>query len=392
MQRYRGITLKKGREKVLSRKHPWIFSRALNPQEDKIRAGEIVKIMDYKGKYLATGFYHPNNIALRIISYTDVAIDQNFWERKIVAAYQLRKKSNLPNNHTNCYRLFHGEGDNVSGLVIDIFGSTAVIQCHTEGIYLCIDDITEAVKTTIPEITHIYNKSQKLLPGTKVNDSYLYGEADQVKNIVVENQIKFKIDWLTGQKTGFFLDQRHNRQLLASYAKNKSILNCFSYTGGFSMYALLAGAKNVTSIDISQRALNTLEENLSINNLKKNHQTICGDVMQYLKEVDPYQFDIIVVDPPAFAKNISKKHKAVIAYKRLNALAINKVKKQGLIFTFSCSQVVDTSLFYNTIVAAAIEAGRNIRVLHKLSQGPDHPVNIFHPEGSYLKGLVLFVE
>jgi 23S rRNA (cytosine1962-C5)-methyltransferase len=393
---YKTLKLKKGKEIIILRKHPWIFSGALQKVEKWPNEGEIVEVLDHHNQFLAMASYHRSNIALRILSFEKEKIDKSFFINRLESAKVLRKNSGIPSPNTNCYRFIHGEGDGLSGLIIDIYGNTAVIQCHNLAIYHLRKEIAEAmIEVKKGEIHNIYSKSEKSLKGQKIeikDDYLLLSSESPPTTTVLENGIQFTIDWISGQKTGFFLDQRENRKLLRQYCENKKVLNCFSYTGGFTMYALKANAHSVASIDISEKAINILNENARINNSSDNSIAKVGDVMEFLKTEEDNVWDIVIVDPPAFAKNISKKHNAVIAYKRLNALAIRKVKSGGLLFTFSCSQVVDTELFYNTITAASIETGRNIRVIHKLMQGPDHPINIYHPEGSYLKGLVLYIE
>jgi 23S rRNA (cytosine1962-C5)-methyltransferase len=387
------IFLKNKKDTAVRRKHPWIFSGAVQPQEEEIKDGELVKVFDSKKNYLAVGHWQNGSIAVRIISHEEVEIDQSFWNRKIKTAYDLRQKLGLTNNpNTNCFRLIHAEGDGLPGLIVDIYDTTAVIQCHSIGMYKSRKNIAEAIETVLGDkVETIYDKSKETLPGRfgrSTADAFLKGE--NTTGLVKENGHLFKVNWEEGQKTGFFLDQRDNRALLATFSKDRTVLNAFCYSGGFSVYALKAGASKVDSVDISQKAVDLAAENVAHNgNFEGQHEAIAADVMQFLKECPAY--DVVIVDPPAFAKSLSKKHNAVQGYKRLNALAIKKVKPGGFLFTFSCSQVVDRPLFYNTIVAAAIESGRNLRVLAHLSQPADHPVSLFHPEGSYLKGLVLQV-
>ena len=325
------------------------------------------------------------------MSFKKIALDQPFWDEKIANAVAFRHQLGLPNQTTNCYRLIHGEGDGLTGLVIDVYGGTAVMQCHSIGMHREREFISKALQKCLPDIKAVYDKSSDSLPerySASMEDGYIFGNA--APGEVIENGHSFFVDWESGQKTGFFLDQRDNRQQLAKYVKNKKVLNAFCYSGGFSIYALQAGAAEVHSIDVSKKAMAWTDKNVALNSSHAAHKSITGNVLEYLKDTAPYE--VMVIDPPAFAKNINKRHNAVQGYKRLNALAMQKLEKNGVLFTFSCSQVIDRQLFYNTIVAAAIEAGRNIRVMHHLSQPADHPVNIFHPEGSYLKGLVLQVE
>ena len=382
--------LKKGKEIAIGRKHPWIFSGALE-SIDPCTTGDLVQVYDYKNNWLACGHVGDGSIAIRILSFTQQEIDAQFWVSRIQNCKDLRNKLSLGMNFpTNAYRLVHGEGDLLPGLIIDIYANTAVIQAHTDGMYLNLDAIAEAIKTVFgDEIAHIYSKSSAAMHDAEIEDEFLLGDQHEV--IATENNMKFKVNWVTGQKTGFFLDQRENRQLLGHYSKGKSVLNTFSYSGGFSVAALVGGASKVVSVDISQTAVALADENVALNNLTENHQSVQADVMKNLKD-EPEMFDIVVLDPPAFAKSLTKKHQATMGYKRLNMLGLERVKPGGLLFTFSCSQVIDEKLFANTVTAAAIEVGRNCRILHRLGQGPDHPVNIFHPEGHYLKGLVLEVE
>ncbi len=390
------IKLKPGKDISIARKHPWIFSGAIANIPKSVKDGDTVTISDNKSQFLAIGHYQGGgSIALRIICYEEISIDQAFWTKTIQNAAFYRKALRLVDNQsTNTYRLFHGEGDGIPGLIIDIYNDIAVIQCHSIGVHKAVSYLAEGIKQEFGKvIKSIYIKSKDTLPeqyGMTVEDELIYGTEGQT--IITEYGVQFKIDVFTGQKTGFFLDQRENRNLLAQYSIGKSVLNCFCYTGGFSMYALNAGATKVVSVDISQKAMDLVDENVEINHFKQPHISVCANVMQYLSDPELPSFDIVVVDPPAFAKSMHKRHNAVQAYKRLNVLALKKVHPGGILFTFSCSQVVGTHLFYDTIVAAAMESGKRIRVMQSLSQGPDHPVNIFHPEGHYLKGLMLFVE
>ncbi len=379
----------------MRRRHPWIFSGAIHRMEGNPDDGDLVHVHDAWGNLLGIGHYHNGSIAVRLLSFE--AADPNttaFWQQKFNNARQVRAWCRLPDVHTNAYRLIHGEGDGLSGLIIDIYGSTAVVQCHSIGMHRQRAQIAEALLHVFAgDITCIYDKSAEALPpkyAAEQQNGVLAGEA-QASAIVVENGVKFKIDWVTGQKTGFFLDQRDNRQLLREFVPGRSVLNTFCYTGGFSCYAVQAGAASVQSVDISAKAMELTDENIALNApFTGHHESITADVMHYLKEIDQ-KHEVVIVDPPAFAKSLEKRHNAVQGYKRLNALAFEKVAPNGIMFTFSCSQVIDRELFYNTIAAAAIEAKREIRVLKHLTQGADHPVSMFHPEGAYLKGLVLHV-
>ena len=391
---YSKVHLKKNKDAAVRRNHPWIFSGAIQRKDKDLKDGDIVEVFTYDDQYLATGYFQDNTIAIRILSFVKCDIDFSFWLETIGRAFQLRQRLDLTENKaTNAYRLMHAEGDNVSGLIIDIYNNTAVIQCHSIGIHQRIDIITKALKEVLGDkISVIYDKSKGTLPknyGQSMENKYLLGE--NPANTVLENNQIFKIDWEKGQKTGFFLDQRDNRQLLAELTKDNTVLNTFCYSGGFSIYALAAGASLVHSVDVSKTAIELTNQNVALNNFEEKHESFAMDVLTFLKQSE-MEYDIVVVDPPAYAKSIKARHNAVQGYKRLNKEAFKKVKSGGLMFTFSCSQVVDRVLFYNTILAAALESKRNIKVLHHLSQPADHPVNIFHPESSYLKGLVLYVE
>lgn len=388
------VILKAGKEAAVQRYHPWIFSGAIQHIEGEARDGDTVEVFSKDGRYLATGHYQAGSIMVRIFSFRPTAADQNFWNEKVTEAYRYRQVLGLPHHpKTNCYRLVHGEGDGLPGLIIDIYGSTAVVQCHSIGMHRDRERIATALKTVYGgALKSIYDKSAETLPrnyATGQHNTYLLGNL--VEDSVHENGYKFSIDWEKGQKTGFFLDQRENRQLLGHYASGKTVLNAFSYTGGFSIYALGNGARQVDSVDASGKAMELTAENVRLNfgNIA-NHQSYTADVLKFLKDCEPV-YDLMIVDPPAFAKSLGKRHNAVQGYKRLNALALQKIKSGGILFTFSCSQVVDRNLFESTIVAAALEARKQVKVMHHLSQAADHPANIFHPEGSYLKGLAVFV-
>jgi 23S rRNA (cytosine1962-C5)-methyltransferase len=393
---YPTARLKKGKEVTFFRKHPWIFSGAIQEVDTSIEEGDLVAIQDYQGKSLGVGFYSlGKTIALRVIGFEpQLRIDMDFWVNCIKKAYEYRVQV-IPglNSTTNAYRLFNGEGDGVSGLIVDVYNQNYIIQAHNYGVYKCLGEIGKALIHFFGEpVKTIYCKSKETLPslaGQFVDDRFIFGNLEE--DWILENNLSFKVNWVKGQKTGFFLDQRENRALLAQYSPGKRILNCFSYSGGFSIYGLCHNALEVVSVDVSEKAIRLCEENVIENKVQQRHQGVVANVLEYLKSNED-TFDIVVVDPPAFAKSLAKRHNAVQAYKRLNVLALKKVGKGGLLFTFSCSQVIGEDLFYNTITAAAIESGRNIRVVKKMNQGPDHPINIYHPEGHYLKGLVLCVE
>jgi 23S rRNA (cytosine1962-C5)-methyltransferase len=386
------ITLKKDKEKSLQRRHPWIFSGAIFPPSHPLEDGTVVYVSDISKNIIATGHFFNGNIAIKILAFEKVAINVQFWEKSIDNAFQLRIKLGLPNSSTNCYRLIHGEGDGLPGLISDVYADVCVLQAHSIGMYKALPQIVTAIQKTIPSIKHIYSKSKETLPeqfASTVTNSFLLGNIAEV--IVKENNIQFSIPLAEGQKTGFFLDQRSHRLLLQKYCRNQSVLNTFCYTGGFSLYAMNGGALTVHSTDISAKAIAALEHNISLNSFTVEHQSFTDDTLQYLKK-SASTYDIVILDPPAYAKSIQKRHKAVIGYKNLNVQGIKSVAKGGLLFTFSCSQVIDMELFTHTVTAAAIECGRNIRILHQLTQPADHPVSIFHPEGRYLKGLVLYID
>ncbi len=407
------IILKKGRDEAVRRFHPWIFSGAIQRMDvDKsqnaknvLEDGDLVEVVDTKNQFLAMGYYNDGSITVRVLSFEKEAINASFWAKRIQNAYNYRKKIGLiGSKQTNCYRLIHAEGDGLPGLIIDVYHNVAVVQCHGIGMHRQIVMIQEALKSVFGEkLVAIYDKSAETLPsrvdGTgsqyvsqiNLKNDYLWGQSE-VPLTVLENGNAFAIDWITGQKTGFFLDQRDNRDLISRYVTGKTVLNAFCYSGGFSVYALKSGAKSVHSVDISQKAIDLTDRNVELNRpFAGEHTSLAADVLPFLKD-NQRVYDIMIVDPPAFAKSIAKRHNAVQAYKRLNAMALRQITEGGVLFTFSCSQVVDRQLFYDTIVAASIEAGRKVRVMHHLTQPADHPVNIFHPEGSYLKGLVLYVE
>ncbi len=391
---YPNIRLQKGKEISLYRRHHWVFSGAIAQADPGLENGDLVSVFSSKNEFLGIGHFAQGSIMVRIISFEERAIDQNFWNDKINSAYQLRKNLGLTDSEqTNVYRLIHGEGDQLPGLVIDFYNGTAVIQAHQIGMHRHVQEITEALKKVYgPVLKGVYDKSAETLPknlNIQTNE-WIWGKAET--DLVKEYCATYRIDWEKGQKTGFFVDQRENRKLVSAYSKGKKVLNTFCYSGGFSVLALQEGAQEVHSVDISAKAIELTEENVLLNSgFIGKHQSITADVVKYIREIGD-DFDLIILDPPAFAKNIKARHNAVQAYKRLNAEALRKIKPGGILFTFSCSQVVDKQLFANTITAAAMESKRSVRVLHQLSQPADHPINIFHPETEYLKGLVLYVE
>ncbi|MEZ4884996.1 MAG: class I SAM-dependent rRNA methyltransferase [Chitinophagales bacterium] len=403
-QIYPKISLKASKVAAVHRRHPWIFSGAIQTIEGQPKEGEIVSVFTPQNRHIATGYYSKQgSISVRVLTFEEEAIDLQFWKRKLQQAYDYRKAIGLiDSEQTNVFRLVNAEGDGLSGLIIDYYNGTAVLQAHSVGIFQQRHEITAALKEVMgAKLKAVYDKSLTFNKNEQKNtideasissfNPYLLGNLEQ-KN-VSENGHLFKVDWEKGQKTGFFIDQRDNRQLLAQYVADKSVLNTFCYSGGFSVYALKAGASLVHSVDSSQKAIDWTDENVLINNLQSEqnkHQSFTADVMTFLSE-PPQQYDVIVLDPPAFAKSLKARHRAMKAYRRLNAKALKQIKSGGILFTFSCSGVVERQLFEDTVRSAAIEVGRTVRILHYLSQPADHPINIFHPEGHYLKGLVLYV-
>lgn len=375
----------------LERKHPWVFSGAIDLATDDLEDGDLVTVTDPKGVFLARGHFQNATIAVRVLTFEDVPVDASFFENKISNAYNLRLNLGLYNSKNTIFRLIHGEGDSLPGLIIDFYNGVAVVQCHSIGMYHSLELISNALQKVIGDkLIAIYSKSTDCLPDrTDVENKYLFGSCE-TPHIALENGVKLNIDWVTGQKTGFFIDQRESRTLLGKYSVGKKVLNTFCYSGGFSLQAIQGGATLVHSLDSSKKAIQLTDENIALNGYE-NHMSIVADAMEYLKDL-PESYDIIVLDPPAFAKHRDKRHKAIQGYKRLNAHAIRQIKPGGIIFTFSCSQVVDKAMFTNTVIAAAIESGRNVRILEQLHQPADHPINAFHPEGEYLKGLVIQVD
>jgi 23S rRNA (cytosine1962-C5)-methyltransferase len=384
------IQLKHGKDAPIKRFHPWVFSGAIQKQDDNLVDGDWVNVINIKNEYLGCGHFHKGSIAVKLLSFQPILDLQQFWEDKFQKALDLRKSLAL--NDTNAYRLIHGEGDFCPGLIIDIYDGVIVFQAHTIGMHQSRNEISTALQKVFgSSIRAIYDKSKETLPSDyaqNCTNQYIYGDS-QVPHEVKENGIKFSVNWVTGQKTGFFIDQRENRHSLAQFAKGKNVLNTFCYSGGFSIYALLAGANKVISLDASAKAIDLVNENIKINQLDSaNHLALVGETLPYLKNTEE-EFDIIILDPPAFAKSVGTKHKALQGYQKINELAMKKIKKNGLIYTFSCSQVITRDLFYNMLVAAGISVGREIQVIHQMTQSPDHPINLFHPESNYLKGFVL---
>jgi 23S rRNA (cytosine1962-C5)-methyltransferase len=389
------VIISSGKDNALKRFHPWVFSGAIKKISGEVHDGDVVEVFSSQNEYLGTGHYQDGSIAVRIFSFKQINPDGLFWKSKIENAYQYRKSIGIIGKEdTNVYRLVFGEGDGLPGLVIDYYNGTAVLQAHSIGMHKEREHITEALKEVYGDkLKAVYDKSKESLAGRYsdgIENGYLFGK--DIEKQVMENGHLFKIDWEEGQKTGFFVDQRENRSLVAHYAPGRKVLDCFCYAGGFSVYALKAGATEVHSIDASKTAIKLTDNNIELNFGQGAKQTShVTDAFDYLK-VKQGEYDMMILDPPAFAKHREARHHAVMGYKRLNALAISGIKPGGIIFTFSCSQVVDKYLFHGAITAAAIEAGRNVRIMKYLSQPPDHPIGIFHPEGEYLKGMVLYVE
>jgi 23S rRNA (cytosine1962-C5)-methyltransferase len=368
-----------------------VFSGAIDLIDDEISDGDIVSVFDSKNRFLASGHFQNATIAVRILTFEELELNQIFYNNVLSEAIELRKTLGLFSKENTICRILHGEGDGLPGLIIDYYNGVAVIQCHSIGMYQSIEFISIALQTVFGKsLKAIYSKSSETLHNkSDIVDGYIYGTC-KTPHKGKENGITFSIDWITGQKTGFFIDQRENRKLLSKYAQNKKILNTFCYSGGFSLFALKAGAKEVHSLDSSKKAIELTEQNVTLNKLEDNHVSIVADAMEFMKTVDN-SFDVIILDPPAFAKHRDKRHQAIQGYKRLNEMAIRSIRPGGIIFTFSCSQVVDKNLFTHTVIAAAISSGRKIRILEQLHQPADHPINAFHPEGEYLKGLVIQV-
>lgn len=392
---YHKIFLKKGKDESLRRFHPWIFSGAIRNIEGNVEEGDIVEVYTHENEYIATGHYQIGSIAVRVLTFEKTVIDKAFYRDKLQTAYRVREAAGIakrPGNNT--FRLVHGEGDNLPGLVIDIYGKTAVMQAHSIGMhkakYIIAETLLEIMGATIE---NIYYKSETTLP-FKANldddNGFIIGGCND--DIAMENGLKFHVDWLKGQKTGFFIDQRDNRALLEKYAKDHSVLNMFCYTGGFSFYAMRGGAKLVHSVDSSAKAIELTKKNVELNFANDDrHQAFTEDAFKFLDNINE-KYDLIILDPPAFAKHRDAVKNALQGYKRLNVKALEKIEKGGILFTFSCSQVISKQDFRTAVFSASAIAKRNVRILHQLTQPADHPINIFHPEGEYLKGLVLYVD
>lgn len=383
------VTLKRGKERPVLRFHPWIFSGAIAEIIGDAEDGALVEVRDNFDNFLARGHYQKGSISVRILSFVEERLDATFWNLKFREAFARRRAMGFPDEKTNCFRLIHGEGDGLPGLIVDVYADVAVVQCHSIGMYKTREVIAQAIlEESSGFLTAVFDKSAESM-GKQGGNSFLLGSSEN--RIVLENGHQFLVDFETGQKTGFFIDQRDNRELLAKYCQGKKVLNTFCYTGGFSVYALKAGAKLVHSVDASKKAIELTIENVELNKpFHGEHEALIEDVPEWLRQQKSV-YDVIVLDPPAFAKHQDARHRAVQAYKRLNRTAIEQIAPNGILFTFSCSQVVDRELFRNTVTAAAIEAGRKVSILHQLTQPADHPVSIYHPEGEYLKGLVLLI-
>ena len=392
------VQLRKGKDESLRRFHPWVFSGAIAHIDDGVSEGEVVRVVTHTGEFIAVGHYQEGSIAVRVLTFSDVPIDGEFWTSRLRSALQMRQAIGIADNpNNNTYRLVHGEGDHLPGLIIDVYGQTAVMQAHSIGMHLCRKEIAQTLAAVMESrISHIYYKSETTLPFMTADDmnGFLYGGSDD--NVAMENGLKFRVDWLKGQKTGFFVDQRENRSLLEHFAKGKRVLNMFCYTGGFSFYAMRGGAELVHSVDSSAKAIELTKQNVALNFPgDPRHEAFCEDAFKFLEGIGHQKeqsYDLIILDPPAFAKHRGALHNALKGYTRLNQKAFEKIERGGILFTFSCSQVVTKDHFRNAVFTAAALAKRKVRILHQLHQPADHPINIYHPEGEYLKGLVLYVE
>ena len=391
---YKTVTLKRGKEDSLRRFHPWVFSGAIAAADDTIEEGDLVTVYSHDGTLIGNGHSQIGSIAVRMLTFDDTAIDEAFFEQRLDDAYKMRQALNLEREDNNAYRLVHGEGDFLPGLVVDIYGPTAVMQAHSPGMHFARDIIAKAL-TRLPGVRNVYYKSETTLPYKAhldpMND-YIIGKMETDE--ALENGLRFHVDWLKGQKTGFFVDQRENRSLLERYSHGKRVLNMFCYTGGFSVYALRGGATMVHSVDSSAKAVRLTDANVALNFSLEDgrHKSFAEDAFKFLDNMEKEAYDLIVLDPPAFAKHKSALRNALIGYRRLNAKALEKMPHGSILFTFSCSQAVSKEQFRLAVFSAAAQTRRRVRILHQLTQPADHPINIYHPEGEYLKGLVLYVE
>ncbi len=388
----KNVYLKYGKEESLFRFHPWVFSGAIHHVDSDVVDGDVVRVLTGKGDFIAVGHYQEGSITVRVLTFSDVPVDDAFWYSRISSALKMRKAIGLAESPvTNAYRLVHGEGDNLPGLIIDIYGKTAVMQAHSIGMHISRKVIaSQLMKVFEGRIENVYYKSETTLPFMEPENGFLYGGCTD--NIAMENGLLFYVDWLRGQKTGFFVDQRENRALLELYSKGRRVLNMFCYTGGFSFYAMRGGAELVHSVDSSAKAIELTNRNVALNFPDDTrHEAFCEDAFKYLEKAGN-RYDLIILDPPAFAKHRGALHNALKGYTRLNVKAFERIQPGGILFTFSCSQVVTKDHFRNAVFTAAAQAGRKVRILHQLHQPADHPINIYHPEGEYLKGLVVYVE
>lgn len=393
---YKKVKLKPKKEESLKRFHPWIFSGAVQSKDESLTEGEVVNVYTVNDEFIAVGHYQIGSIEVRVLSFEEEDIDLDFWKKRLSSALELRKSIGLLSDNNNSYRLVHGEGDLLPGLIIDVYAETAVIQSHSVGMHESRLMICDALKAVLGDkLKNVYYKSETTLPykaNLGAENEYLY-KGDSVNEIALENGLKFYPDWVKGQKTGFFVDQRDNRALLEKYSKGRSVLNMFCYTGGFSFYALRGGANLVHSVDSSSKAIMLTNRNVGLNFPDdKRHEAFAEDAFKFLGGINKGDYDLIILDPPAFAKHRGAIKNALQGYKRLNAAAFEKVAPGGIVFTFSCSQVISKDAFRLAVFSAAALSGRSVRILHQLSQPADHPINIYHPEGEYLKGLVLYVE
>ena len=392
---YPKIILKPGKDQSLKRFHPWVFSGAIAKAEGKPEEGDLVEVFAADGSFLGAGHCQVGSIAVRLLTFKQQPIDYKFWKTKIENAWNARKALGLTDNtETNVFRLVHAEGDGMPGLIIDFYNGTAVVQMHTVGMYLVRESITKALQEVLGDkLQAVYDKSEKSLPfkaGVEATDGYLFGGNHSSE--VLENGLRFEVDWQEGQKTGFFIDQRENRHLVQQYSAGRDVLNMFCYTGGFSFYAMKGGAQLVHSVDSSAKAIELTNKNVELNFPNdQRHESFAADAFEFMRDIKD-KYDLIILDPPAFAKHRDAVHQALQAYKRINTRAFGQIRSGGILFTFSCSQVVSKEKFREAVFSAAAISGRNVRILHQLTQPADHPVNIYHPEGEYLKGLVLFVE
>ena len=389
------ITLKRGKEDSLNRFHPWVFSGAIATMPDNLEEGDIVDVVTHDGRHIGVGHYQVGSIMVRILDFGTTIIDQEFFATRLAEALKLRKALRLDREDNNAYRLVHGEGDFLPGLIVDIYGNTAVVQAHSPGMHFARTAIANAlVALDGVDIKNVYYKSETTLPYKAQLDpqnDYLIGGFET--NVAIENGLKFHVDWLKGQKTGFFVDQRDNRSLLEHFARGRKVLNMFCYTGGFSFYAMRGGAELVHSVDSSAKAITLTDANVELNFPgDARHKSYAEDAFKFLDSMEKDSYDLIVLDPPAFAKHRSALKNALRGYQRLNAKAFEKISSGGILFTFSCSQAVNKDQFRLAVFSAAAQSRRKVRILHQLTQPADHPINIYHPEGEYLKGLILYVE